>query len=49
MFGPLFYVAALVVAFFSPLVSLVIDILLAIFFALPGPPLMKQTGRGEME
>ena len=49
MFGPLFYVAAFVVAFFSPLLSLVIDILLAIFFALPGPPLMKQTGRGDME
>jgi uncharacterized membrane protein len=48
VFGPLLYMAAFVIAFFSPLISLAVDILLAIFFALPGPPLMKQTGRDEM-
>lgn len=35
LFGPLYYIVAGVVAIFSPLTSVLIDLLLAIFFALP--------------
>jgi len=35
LFGPLYYVAALIVAIFSPLASVLIDLALAVFFALP--------------
>ena len=33
--GPLYYIVAFIVAIFSPLTSVIIDLLLAIFFALP--------------
>jgi uncharacterized membrane protein len=35
-FGPLFYLAAFVLAFFSATASLALNLLLAIFFAIPG-------------
>ncbi len=35
MLGPLYYIVALIVAIFSPLTSVILDLLLAIFFALP--------------
>ena len=35
LFGPLYYIVAGVVAIFSPLTSVILDLLLAIFFALP--------------
>lgn len=34
--GPLFYVVTFVLAFFLPLASIVLELLLAIFFAIPG-------------
>lgn len=49
LFGPVFYMVALVLAFFSPALSLAVDIGLAIFFALPVPPLLKQTGTGDLQ
>lgn len=36
MFGPLYYLAAMVVAFFSPLLSILICLALAVYFALTG-------------
>ncbi len=43
--GPLYYIAAGAVALFSPLTSVVIDLLLAIFFALPARIFHRQTSR----
>lgn len=44
LFGPLFYLVSLAVGLFFPQVSLGIDLLLAVFFALPGPPITKREG-----
>jgi len=35
LLGPVYYIVAFIVAIFSPLTSVIIDLLLAIFFALP--------------
>jgi uncharacterized membrane protein len=35
LLGPLYYIAAMVVAIFSPLASVILDLLLAVFFAIP--------------
>lgn len=47
-FGPLMYVAAFFVAFVSVPIFLVVQVLLAIFFALPGPPLVRTTNKNEV-
>jgi hypothetical protein len=36
MFGPLYYLVAVVVGFFSPILSLLICLALAVYFALTG-------------
>jgi uncharacterized membrane protein len=43
LFGPLYYIVALVVAIFSPLASVILDLLLAIFFALPARMFHRQS------
>ena len=43
LFGPVYYLVALLVAIFSPLTSVIIDLLLAIFFALPARMFHRQS------
>jgi uncharacterized membrane protein len=42
LLGPLYYIVALVVAIYSPLTSVLLDLLLAIFFALPARMFHRQ-------
>ena len=43
LLGPLYYLVALIVAIFSPLASVILDLLLAIFFALPARLFHRQS------
>ena len=43
LLGPLYYIVAGVVAIFSPLTSVLLDLLLAIFFALPARMFHRQS------
>ena len=43
LFGPLYYIVAGIVAIFSPLASVLIDLLLAIFFAVPARMFHRQS------
>ncbi len=43
LLGPLYYIVALLVAIYSPLASVLLDLLLAIFFALPARMFHRQS------
>lgn len=43
LLGPLYYIVAFIVAIFSPLTSVILDLLLAIFFALPARMFHRQS------
>ena len=43
MLGPLYYLVAFVVAVFSPVASVALNLLLALFFAIPARAFQRQS------